>query len=112
MNLKPVVFMRRTRRSIKRFPLEARKDVGWQLRAVQAGEDPADWKPMSTVGAGAKEIRIHGLSEYRILYVAHFPEAIYVLHAFGKSSQRTPQRDIQLARDAYAEIQTLRQARE
>jgi phage-related protein len=37
---------------------------------------------MNEVGAGVREIRIHVLGEWRVLYVAKFAEAIYVLHAF------------------------------
>jgi phage-related protein len=39
-------------------------------------------KPL--LGAGVCEIRIHGAVEHRVLYVARFPEAVYVLHAFEK----------------------------
>jgi len=54
---------------------------------------------MSSVGAGPIEIRIKdptGL--YRVIYVAKFGEAIYVLHAFEKKTQKTSKTDIALAR--------------
>ncbi|HWP89639.1 MAG TPA: type II toxin-antitoxin system RelE/ParE family toxin [Burkholderiales bacterium] len=53
---------------------------------------------MPSVGIGAREIRVHARGEYRIIYVARFAESIYVLHAFQKKAQRTPQRDISVAR--------------
>jgi phage-related protein len=53
---------------------------------------------MPSVGIGAREIRVHARGEYRIIYVARFAESIYVLHAFQKKAQRTPQRDINVAR--------------
>ncbi len=61
---------------------------------VQFGLDPTNWKPMKTVGAGVREIRIHYRGKYRVIYVANRNEAIYVLHAFQKKTQRTPKHDI------------------
>lgn len=43
------------------------------------------------------EIRVHADGEYRVLYVAKFEEAVYVLHAFAKKTQRTSKPDIDLA---------------
>lgn len=59
---------------------------------------PSDWKPMTTVGPGVIEIRIHTGVEHRIFYVAKFEEAVYVLHAFEKRTRQTPQLEIELAR--------------
>jgi phage-related protein len=65
------------------FPKDARKEAGFQLGKVQAGLEPADWKPFDGVGAGTREIRIRDASSiYRVMYVARFEEAIYVLHCF------------------------------
>jgi phage-related protein len=72
---------------------------------------PSDWKPLPTVGPGVHEIRIHTEREHRIVYVARFAEAIYVLHAFEKRTQRTRQGDIELAKMRLAELQNLRRQR-
>ena len=80
------------------FRDEARQRAGRQLARVQDGLEPDDWKPMPSVGIGVREIRVHARGEYRIIYVAKFSESIYVLHAFQKKTQRTPQRDISVAR--------------
>lgn len=109
MRLKPVVFMGSTKNVLRRFPYDARKESGLQLQRVQAGHEPADWKPMSDVGPGAKEIRIHNPHEHRVIYVAQFPEAVYVLHAFEKKTQQTSERHLKLARAAYAEVKRRRQ---
>ena len=106
--MKKVLFCGNTRRRIKAFPEDARREVGHQLRNVQNGEEPDDWKMMSPVGPGVREIRIHVPHEHRVIYVAHFPEAIYVLHAFEKKTQRTPQIDIDTARSAYAQVEAER----
>jgi phage-related protein len=65
---------------------------------VQTGHDPSDSKPMPRVGTGVREIRIHADGEYRVLYLATRPDAVYVLHAFAKKRQATPKLDIDLAR--------------
>lgn len=72
---------------LKDFPENARREAGHALHLVQLGQEPPDWRPMSTVGPGAIELRVHAESEYRVIYVARFAEGIYVLHAFLKRSR-------------------------
>jgi phage-related protein len=69
-----------------------------ELRAVQRGLEPDDWKPMVTIGSGVREIRIRDASgAFRIVYLATLPDLVLVLHAFQKKTQQTAQRDIELA---------------
>ena len=65
---------------------------------MQGGVEPSDWKPVANIGRGVKEIRIYVLGEWRIIYVAKFEDAVYVLHSFQKKTQETSQHDIELAR--------------
>ena len=71
--------------------------AGFQIWRVQRGLEPNDWKPMPSVGLGVQEIRIRTGAEHRVLYVARFGEAIYVLHAFEKRTRRTPKDALDLA---------------
>jgi len=89
---------------LRNFPDEARRAAGFELHAVQCGLEPGDWKPLRAIGPGVKEIRIHVLGEWRIIYVAKFSDAVYVLHAFTKKSQKTSRQDIELARQRYNRI--------
>ncbi|KER00958.1 type II toxin-antitoxin system RelE/ParE family toxin, partial [Photorhabdus temperata] len=67
--------------------------------------DPDDWKPMSTVGAGVKEIRVKDADGiYRVMYVAKFEEAVYVLHCFQKKTEQTSLKDIALAKKRFKEL--------
>ena len=66
---------------------------------------------MKVVGSGAMEIRIHREGEWRIVYVAKFEKAIYVLHAFEKKTQRTRQSDIELAKARYKEVEAYEKAK-
>ena len=76
------------------FSLDARKEAGSQLRRVQRGADPDNWKSFDVLGAGTKEIRINlGDGWFRVMYVAKFPEAVYVLHCFKKKTNTTSQQD-------------------
>ncbi len=84
---------------LRAFPADARRDAGFELRRVQQGLDPDDWKPIPSVGPGVREIRIHTGLEHRVLYIATFAEAVYVLHAFEKRTRKTPTHDRQLAQD-------------
>jgi phage-related protein len=87
------------------FPDRARIRAGYELFMVQAGREPGDWKPMPTVGAGAAEIRVRDeTGAYRVIYVARFADAVYVLHAFQKKSQKTARADLMVAAQRYRDI--------
>jgi phage-related protein len=90
--------------AVSGFPEAVRQDVGHQLWLVQEGHPPTDWKPMSNVGAGVMELRLHHDNEYRVMYVAKFVEAVYVIHAFEKKTQRTSQKDLKLAEQRYRQL--------
>ena len=102
--MKPLNFVGSSLDDLRNFPDEARRAAGFELRAVQDGFEPSDWKPMSIIGPGVKEIRIHVLGEWRVIYVARFRDAVYVLHAFQKKSRKTSRYDIDLARQRYRQI--------
>ncbi|HZP75283.1 MAG TPA: type II toxin-antitoxin system RelE/ParE family toxin [Pseudolabrys sp.] len=96
--MKPVVFLGDSLERLREFPERPRRDAGFQLDRVQRGLDPDDWKPMSTIGASVSEIRVRDASgAYRVIYVATLAEAVYVLHAFQKKTQKTSARDLTLA---------------
>ena len=96
--MKPIQWLGSSRADLKAFPDDARRVAGFQLHLVQLGFDPNDWKPFRTVGPGVREIRVHTGVEHRVLYVATFAEAVYVLHAFAKKTPRTAQPDVKVAR--------------
>lgn len=102
--MKPINWLGDSRKKVSEFSGGARRDAGFQLDRVQRGKDPHDWKPMNTIGTGVKEIRIHEENEYRVLYVAKFAEAIYVLHAFTKKTQQTRKEDFELAAQRYRQL--------
>jgi phage-related protein len=58
VSAKPLVWLGSARRDLRAFPSDARRRSGFQLRKVQQGLDPDDWKPMTSVGVGVREIRI------------------------------------------------------
>lgn len=101
----PIVWVGGSKDALKAFPDDARQDAGFQLSKVQHGEEPDDWKPMSTIGAGVREIRIRERSgAFRIIYVVRRRDAIYVLHAFQKKVQKTRSSDLHLARERFQSI--------
>lgn len=90
---------------LKKFPADARGDAGYELYRIQQGLDPTDWKPMKTVGAGVREIRMKEAEGiYRVFYVTHIGDEVYVLHAFTKKTDRTLQRDIDIGKARYKAI--------
>lgn len=107
---KPITFIGTSLDDLRDFPQGARREAGLQLDKVQNGEDPDDWKSMSvTVGNGAFEIRVRDEAGiFRVIYVAKFKEAVYVLHAFQKKTPRTAQKDLDLAKARYTELNSMR----
>ena len=94
------------------FPKDAKRKAGFQLRAVQRGQKPTDFKPMQVIGKGVEEIRIQTGDAYRIFYVSRFEEAVYVLCAFQKKTQKTSKRDIEIGQKRYREMVQFRQSQE
>jgi len=86
--MKPLNFIGSSLDDLRNFPEEARKEAGFELYAVQRGFEPGDWKPLPGIGRGVKEIRIHVLGEWRLIYVAKFEDAVHVLHSFQKKTQK------------------------
>lgn len=103
--VRPIEFCGSSRTDLRRFPQEAKREAGLQLFQVQQGLDPDDWKPMDTVGPGVREIRIRDENGiYRVMYVAKFADAIYVLHCFQKKTQKTAPGDLSLAKQRYKDL--------
>jgi phage-related protein len=104
--VKPIVFHGDSLDRLRDFPDDARQQGGHELYQVQKGAAPTDWKPMPTIGAGVREIRIGDASgAYRVIYIAALPDAIHVLHAFQKKTQNTAQRDLDLASRRLKDLQ-------
>ena len=101
---KPLEWLGSSQADVRAFPAEARLRAGRALRALQEGSMPVDWKPMAAVGTGVQEIRIRVGRDFRILYVAKYAEAIYVLHAFEKKTRKTRRAEIAVARWRLASI--------
>jgi phage-related protein len=96
--MKRVEFLGDSLAEIRRFLEVARKEAGVQLHKIQLGFDPSDWKPMSSIGPGVREIRIRDeAGAFRVFYVANRGDALYVLHAFQKKTQRTAKHDLDMA---------------
>ncbi|HWH83993.1 MAG TPA: type II toxin-antitoxin system RelE/ParE family toxin [Burkholderiaceae bacterium] len=94
------------------FPKVPRKEAGFQLGRVQAGLDAVDWKPFDEVGAGTREIRISDAKGiFRVMYVAKFEEAVYVLHCFQKKTQATSKQDKDIAAARYRAVVSARRGK-
>jgi phage-related protein len=103
--MKPIAFLGDALRTIRAFPEDARRAAGAELRRVQLGEEPKNWKPFATIGPGVCEIRVRdGGGAFRVIYLARLPDAVYVLHAFQKKAMKTPARDIDVAKARLAEL--------
>jgi phage-related protein len=102
---KPIEFRGGSLDELRAFPLAAKREAGHQLDRVQNGHEPDDWKPMSSIGKGVKEIRIRDLAgAFRVVYIAKFADAVYVLHCFQKKSEKTSKDDLNVAMKRYNDL--------
>ena len=85
--------------------MTARREAGYQIDRVQNGHEPDDWKPIPSIGSGVQEIRIRDAAgAFRVIYVAKFADAVYVLHCFQKKTQKTSKTDLDLAESRYRDL--------
>ena len=108
MNEKPIDWRGSSLDDIKDdaiFTVNARREAGHQLSQVQVGLEPDRWKPFDEVGAGTREIIVN-LDDgwFRVMYVAKFAEAVYVLHCFKKKTNATSRQDKQIASTRYKAV--------
>jgi phage-related protein len=98
--MKSIEFQGHSLQAIRKFPLTVRREVGHQLDRLQRGLEPVDWKPMPTIGKGAREIRVNWRGQYRVIVVTNIGVSIVVLHAFQKKTRKTAKVDMDRARSA------------
>ena len=102
---KPVEFLGTSLDDLRAFPPSAKREAGYQIDQVQNGLDPDDWKPMNTVGQGGREIRVRDSDgAFRVIYIAKFADAVYVIHCFQKKTEKTSKADIDLASKRYRDL--------
>ncbi|MBI1271225.1 type II toxin-antitoxin system RelE/ParE family toxin [bacterium] len=99
------------RKEIRNWPTSVRMNVGYQLSKVQNGGTPDNFRAMTSIGPGVIEIKDQDAdkAQYRLLYIASFPEAVYVLHLISKkSTQKTSQRDLKQAQNRLRTLKSVR----
>ena len=102
--MKEIIWLGNSYQDLLAFQKAARQDAGYNLDKLQRGKEPSDWKPMTSIGQGVKELRIHYENEYRVIYLAQRSKGIYILHSFVKKTQKTSPQHIELARKRFKEL--------
>lgn len=103
--MKELLFRGGSLDDLRRFPALAMRDAGYQLYKVQNGNEPTDWKPMSSIGEGVREIRIRDeAGVFRVIYLAKLADAVVVLHCFQKKTQETSAKDVKLAQRRFKDL--------
>ncbi len=114
---RPVFWVGSSRRDVRGFPREVRRDIGQALYAAQEGEIDPSTKPLRGFGGGSvlEVVANHDGDTWRAVYTIRYPEAIYVLHAFQKKSKRgiaTPKKDMDLLHQRLAEVERQRRGKQ
>jgi phage-related protein len=97
----------RCQRELKDFPTAIREDLADAVARLEEGHSlsmPLS-RPMPSIGPGAHELRLRDRSGvYRVIYAVVLKSGIYLLHAFKKTSGKTAQRNIEIARERLEEV--------
>lgn len=103
---KRVEFAGDTQKRLRSWPETARRKAGFEIRRLQSGEQPTDFKPVPSIGPGVEELRVWDDSNrtYRVIYMARLADAVHVLHAFQKTTQQMEKKDHELAKRRYAAL--------
>lgn len=102
---KLIAWLGSTLKDLLAFPEAMRKEAGFQLHRLQCGPEAADWKPMVEIGMGVAEVRLRdSTGAWRVIFVARYREAVYVLHCLQKKTQRTARCDIAIAKDRFQSL--------
>jgi phage-related protein len=90
---------------ISSFPDSVKSNLGFNLRLLQQGEQPTDYRPMSSIGPGVFELRDQDeRAWYRVIYLSRIHGVLHVLHCFEKRSRETPMKEIHAARQRLKEV--------
>lgn len=114
---RPLIWIGSSRRDLRGFPREVRRNIGQALYAAQQGETDPSAKPLRGLGGGSvlEIVADHHGDTWRAVYTVRFSEAVYVLHAFQKKSKRgiaTPKKDMDLIYHRLAEVERLHRERQ
>jgi phage-related protein len=112
-----IIWVGSSRRDLRSFPREVRRDFGQSLYAAQQGETDPSAKPLKGFGGGSviEIVAEHRGGAWRAVYTIRFAEAIYVLHAFRKKSKKgiaTPNKEMNLIRQRLVEAERLHRERQ
>ena len=95
-----VVWEGDSRRIVRSFPADVRRDIGADIYRLQLGEAPHDSRPMKSIGPGVFELRQRDSNGwYRLIYLARVSGTLYMLHGFTKKSAKTSRNDLAVARN-------------
>ena len=87
------------------MPEAVQDKIGHDLFLVQLGREPCDWKPMTSIGPGVREIRVKDAAgAFRTVYVATIGAQVHVLHCFQKKAQKTSKQDLDLATQRFKDL--------
>lgn len=112
--MKDIVYCATAQKDIAEFSIKAKQRIARLLDMVTEGLElqPNDFKYMPIVGVGVYELRVKAEKNYRVFYMAKFEEAVYVLHAFVKKTQETPQKEINKGKERYKALLRYRQGKQ
>ena len=111
--MKDIIWEGNSKGIINDFPDEAKSVIGTELLTIQFGFEPSDSKTLRDIGSNVKELRVKTSdNNYRVVYIAKFVEAIYVLHCFIKKSNRISRKDLAIAKIRYKDLMRNRTVKE
>lgn len=88
-----------SREVLKAFPDDVKQNFGFELWQLQLGEQPRNYRPLPSIGAGVFELRDQDeRSWYRVVYLSRIDDKIHILHSFEKKTRAMPRKDFEKVR--------------
>lgn len=105
--MKDVIWHTKALEEIRKFPEEVKRDLGYLIHRLQLGETitlPYS-RPFRSVEIGVNELRVKDSSgAYRVFYFLKTQKGILIFHAFKKKTQKTPNKEIVIAKKNLKEL--------
>lgn len=102
-----IEFIKQCHKEVLNWPDEVREDLADAITRLERGHKlsmPLS-RPMPSIGKGVHELRFKDRSGiYRVIYFIVEDAHIWLIHAFKKKTQATPQHDIDVAKERLKRI--------
>lgn len=105
--MKEILWNPRAKEFVQSLDINTKREIGTLLMLIQLGQflNEPQSKPMKAIHKNAYELRIKDKNgAYRIIYILNIGNKIFIPHAFTKTTNRTPKKEILISIKRFQEL--------